>query len=245
MPCLPGIEHAISSDGFFELEDLPKKCAVVGAGYIAVELAGPPPAPFTHTHTERETHRHRHTHTHTHTHTVTSGSRPRCPLLPLPFVPRVLRVPAGILAALGSDVSLMIRKDEVLRTFDNLVRDKLMHEMVGAGINVVHNSGVNGLAKCADGRITMDYTTTTQTGSSVGKEDHTMEGLDAVLMAIGRDPVTDLGLEHAVRARARARVRALWGRRGGCAPGAVLAWPGQGACHPLSGHGLRPSWSPP
>jgi len=35
-----GIEHVISSDGFFEMEDLPKKVVVVGAGYIAVELAG-------------------------------------------------------------------------------------------------------------------------------------------------------------------------------------------------------------
>eukprot|EP00053_Salpingoeca_punica_P016241 m.152189 g.152189 ORF g.152189 m.152189 type:complete len:461 (+) comp16915_c0_seq2:1301-2683(+) len=40
MPKLPGIEHAINSDGFFELESLPKRTAVVGAGYIAVELAG-------------------------------------------------------------------------------------------------------------------------------------------------------------------------------------------------------------
>ncbi|KAK3753000.1 hypothetical protein QZH41_016300 [Actinostola sp. cb2023] len=33
-------EYGITSDGFFKLEDLPKKVAVVGAGYIAVELAG-------------------------------------------------------------------------------------------------------------------------------------------------------------------------------------------------------------
>ncbi len=33
-------EHCITSDGFFELEDLPKVVVVVGAGYIAVELAG-------------------------------------------------------------------------------------------------------------------------------------------------------------------------------------------------------------
>jgi glutathione reductase (NADPH) len=33
-------EHSISSDGFFELEELPQKAVVVGAGYIAVELAG-------------------------------------------------------------------------------------------------------------------------------------------------------------------------------------------------------------
>jgi glutathione reductase (NADPH) len=36
----PGMEHCISSDGFFDLEALPKKAVVVGAGYIAVELAG-------------------------------------------------------------------------------------------------------------------------------------------------------------------------------------------------------------
>jgi len=37
---IPGASHGISSDGFFELETLPKKTVVVGAGYIAVELAG-------------------------------------------------------------------------------------------------------------------------------------------------------------------------------------------------------------
>jgi len=40
IPDIPGVEHAISSDGFFELKDQPKKVAVVGAGYIAVEMAG-------------------------------------------------------------------------------------------------------------------------------------------------------------------------------------------------------------
>jgi glutathione reductase (NADPH) len=35
-----GIEHCISSDGFFGLKKLPNKAVVVGAGYIAVELAG-------------------------------------------------------------------------------------------------------------------------------------------------------------------------------------------------------------
>lgn len=40
MPNIPGIEHAINSDGFFELETLPKKAVVVGAGYIAIEMAG-------------------------------------------------------------------------------------------------------------------------------------------------------------------------------------------------------------
>nr|MBA2817379.1 Glutathione reductase [Candidatus Pantoea persica] len=39
-PDMPGAEYSIDSDGFFELEALPKHTAVVGAGYIAVELAG-------------------------------------------------------------------------------------------------------------------------------------------------------------------------------------------------------------
>lgn len=37
---IPGASLGISSDGFFDLEHQPKRVAVVGAGYIAVELAG-------------------------------------------------------------------------------------------------------------------------------------------------------------------------------------------------------------
>jgi glutathione reductase (NADPH) len=39
-PSLPGAELAIDSNGFFELERLPERIAIVGAGYVAVELAG-------------------------------------------------------------------------------------------------------------------------------------------------------------------------------------------------------------
>ena len=39
-PHMPGAELGITSDGFFELEALPQKTAIVGGGYIAVELAG-------------------------------------------------------------------------------------------------------------------------------------------------------------------------------------------------------------
>ena len=39
-PNTPGSELGISSDGFFELQKQPKKAALVGAGYIAVEMAG-------------------------------------------------------------------------------------------------------------------------------------------------------------------------------------------------------------
>lgn len=37
---LNGIEHAINSDGFFSLSKQPTKAAIIGSGYIGVELAG-------------------------------------------------------------------------------------------------------------------------------------------------------------------------------------------------------------
>ena len=40
MPAIPGIEHAITSNEALELAQLPKRIAIVGGGYIAVEFAG-------------------------------------------------------------------------------------------------------------------------------------------------------------------------------------------------------------
>ena len=39
-PDIKGAEYGIDSDGFFALEHLPERVAVVGAGYVAVEIAG-------------------------------------------------------------------------------------------------------------------------------------------------------------------------------------------------------------
>jgi glutathione reductase (NADPH) len=39
-PNIEGVEHGIDSNGFFELQELPKRTAIIGSGYIAVELAG-------------------------------------------------------------------------------------------------------------------------------------------------------------------------------------------------------------
>lgn len=40
IPNIPGAEYGIDSNGFFELDEQPRRVAVIGAGYIAVELAG-------------------------------------------------------------------------------------------------------------------------------------------------------------------------------------------------------------
>ncbi|MFM7065334.1 MAG: glutathione-disulfide reductase [Gammaproteobacteria bacterium] len=39
-PQIPGAELGIDSDGFFALEQCPRRVAIVGSGYIAVEIAG-------------------------------------------------------------------------------------------------------------------------------------------------------------------------------------------------------------
>ena len=66
VPDIPGAELGITSNQFFSLQELPSRVVVVGAGYVAVELA-------------------------------------------------------MIVAGLGSDTTLLIREDTVLRTFDTLV----------------------------------------------------------------------------------------------------------------------------
>lgn len=40
VPRMPGAELGITSDGFFELQRQPEKVAIIGGGYIGVELAG-------------------------------------------------------------------------------------------------------------------------------------------------------------------------------------------------------------
>lgn len=40
LPEMPGIEHAITSDGALNLKELPRRIIIVGGGYIAVEFAG-------------------------------------------------------------------------------------------------------------------------------------------------------------------------------------------------------------
>lgn len=37
---IPGAEHGIDSDGFFDLEEIPKNVAIIGGGYIGLELSG-------------------------------------------------------------------------------------------------------------------------------------------------------------------------------------------------------------
>ena len=51
---------------------------------------------------------------------------------------------AGILNALGSDVTLVVRYGKILRSFDSMLSDSLMEEMLKAGVKIVRFSKVSG-----------------------------------------------------------------------------------------------------
>jgi glutathione reductase (NADPH) len=131
-PPVPGAAFGLTSDGFFELEQLPRRVAVVGSGYIAVELA-------------------------------------------------------GVLRALGSEVTMFIRHDMVLRHFDSLLGAKLMAAMRTSGIEFVTTMTTRALDRAASGALTLEAADGRRFGA-----------FDTVLWAIGRTPnVRDVGLEGA------------------------------------------------
>ncbi len=124
VPEVEGKEFLMTSDDFFALSEQPKRVAVVGAGYIAVELA-------------------------------------------------------GLLNGLGSEVSMLLRKDHFLGSFDSMLRETLMEEMLNAGVNIMPRVTVERIEKQTDGTLTIHC------ASGI-----TLEGYDALVCAIGRAPNT-------------------------------------------------------
>lgn len=124
VPEVPGAELGITSDGFFALEERPERVAIVGSGYIAVEIA-------------------------------------------------------GVLQALGSDVTLLLRKAHLLRPFDAMLRECLMEEMLNAGISILSGTQVDAVHQQADDSLCLDL--------SHGKK---LEGIDCLIWAVGRHPNT-------------------------------------------------------
>lgn len=130
VPDIPGAEHGISSDGFFELQQQPLRVAVVGAGYIAVEFS-------------------------------------------------------GLLRALGSDVTMLLRRDHFLHHFDKTLRDDLMAQMEADGVVVTKHVTVMDVER-KDRHLHVE----------LGNGD-ILEDIDTLIWAIGREPNTDrIGIEH-------------------------------------------------
>jgi glutathione reductase (NADPH) len=132
LPAVPGAELGITSDGFFELKEQPRRVVVVGSGYISVELG-------------------------------------------------------GVFAALGSKVTLVIRGEVVLRSFDAMLGAAVLKAMRDEGVEIVTNAYPDALERTAAGELELVLTS--------GKR---LPAADCVLWAIGRQPcVEDLGLEAA------------------------------------------------
>uniref|UniRef100_A0A3P8NKN1 glutathione-disulfide reductase n=1 Tax=Astatotilapia calliptera TaxID=8154 RepID=A0A3P8NKN1_ASTCA len=131
---VPGASLGITSDGFFELETLPKRSLVVGAGYIAVEMA-------------------------------------------------------GILSTLGSKTSLIIRQTGVLRNFDAFISANCTKELQNSGIDLWKNSQVKSVSKTDKG---LEVTVVTKDPEKKNDEEKisTIQGVDCLLWAIGRQPNT-------------------------------------------------------
>ncbi len=91
---------------------------------------------------------------------------------------------SGMLQALGASVRVVIRRDLPLRGFDESIRAALFEEMQAAGIEFLTDTQVKKLEKVNDA-LTLSCT-----------GDRTLDGLDAVLWAVGRDANTrGIGLE--------------------------------------------------
>ena len=130
VPPTPGAELGITSDGFFELEERPRRVVVSGSGYIAVELA-------------------------------------------------------GVLRALGSEVTMVLRRDRVLRAFDEMLSAELMIALEADGVEIRTEVEIE-LIERDDSRNTLAVRISD--GAWIG-------AVDAVLWAIGRRPnVAALGL---------------------------------------------------
>jgi len=123
-PDIEGAELGITSDGFFELEQQPKKVAVVGAGYIATELA-------------------------------------------------------GVLQSLGSNVSLILRKESALRSFDHDIVTLVMDSIKAGGIDIKTNTQITKVEQ-TDKQLHL----TTDHGEVLGD-------YDSLIWAIGREPASD------------------------------------------------------
>jgi glutathione reductase (NADPH) len=92
---------------------------------------------------------------------------------------------AGLFAGLGSDVTLIYRGDNILRGFDDDMRNGLREAYEKRGIKFIFNDTFSGIEKTAQGLIAK-----TQAGLSLE--------VDQVMFAIGRSPnVEGLGLDKA------------------------------------------------
>jgi glutathione reductase (NADPH) len=93
---------------------------------------------------------------------------------------------AGIFRQFGADVTLLNRSDQLLRGYDEQIRDRLLQISMTKGIRFLFNTRLKGITKGEDGTLTLDL------------EGAQPVQCDALMFATGRVPNTEgLGLEQA------------------------------------------------
>lgn len=94
---------------------------------------------------------------------------------------------AGVFQGLGSEVTLCLRKDSVIRSFDDMLQSELLSAMTDAGIKIELGFVPASAARNDNGKLTLSATDGREAG-----------GFDGILWAIGRSPNTqDLNLAAA------------------------------------------------
>jgi glutathione reductase (NADPH) len=93
---------------------------------------------------------------------------------------------AGIFHQFGADVTLLNRSDQILRGYDEQIRDRLLQISLTKGIRFLFNTRLKRIDRGEDGTITLDL------------DGAPSLQCDALMFATGRVPNTDgLGLEQA------------------------------------------------
>jgi len=86
---------------------------------------------------------------------------------------------SGMLHALGTEVTLVLRRERLLMSFDLMLRDQLMAHMREDGIEFFTNTQVTGLERDAAGKFALLSASGTR-----------LSGFDTVIWALGRKPNT-------------------------------------------------------
>ena len=139
---------------------------------------------------------------------IATGARPQIPSCPghehgitsnevfhLPAIPKRILIAgagyianefAGIFHEFGAHVTLINRSDQILRGYDEQIRDRLLQISMTKGINFRFNASFRGIEKLENGQLRVSMT------------NHDDIDVDCVLFATGRVPNTEgLGLETA------------------------------------------------
>lgn len=97
---------------------------------------------------------------------------------------------AGIMSTLGTDTTLAVRFDSPLRTFDFMIQENLVEELAHIGVKLSKQTHVKKVEKEADGTLTVH--------AEVAGQLKKFEGVDCLLWAVGRTPMSDtMNLEAA------------------------------------------------